>query len=371
MGFIFLQYQFTRPMVRFIILIAFYLAFSATYQVAYCTLSANELFVQLMEMERTYLQLRLDRIEAYFNSHALGGSIIPSDQSPPLGESSLSERASLVSPPAQVEPPAQVDPPSPTGSTRSTGSTGENDSGRVFQQSLDNFNADLLRQMDEETALVQQSISNAGVQSADSTVVTGPGAHVTIYGRRDQDGEFSAEMFQSRADMKTSFSDGNFLQRIVRSLFTVETKAPPAGNLTVDMKVKMGDGSYKSVVSQNMNFLVDENDSVDTRSNPPSPERTSTPSPERTSSSSPERTSSSYSRTCDSPREVTLRTGLRESSPPSTREASPPSGREVFTQTLRTCDSPREVTFRTALRVSPPPKDSETLEDAVRGFYQK
>lgn len=313
MGFILFQYQFTRPMVRFIILIAFYLAFSATYQVAYCTLSANELFVQLMEMERTYLQLRLDRIEAYFNSHELGGSIIPSDQSPPLGESSLSERTSLVS------PPAQVDPPSPTGSTRSTGSTGstgENDSGRVFQQSLDNFNADLLRQMDEETALVQQSISNTGVQSADSTVVTGPGAHVTIYGRRDQDGEFSAEMLESRADMKTSFSDGNFLQRFVRRLFTVETKAPPAGNITVDMKVKMGDGSYKSVVSQNMNFLVDENDSVDTRSNP----------------SSPERTSPSY---------------------------------------RRTCDSPSEVTLRTPLRVSPPPKDSETIEDAVRGFYQK
>ena len=299
MGFIFFQYQFTRPMVRFIILIAFYLAFSATYQVAYCTLSANELFVQLMEMERTYLQLRLDRIEAYFNSHELGGSTIPSDQSPPLGESSLSERTSLVSPPAQVEPP------SPTGST---GSTGENDSGRFFEQSLDNLNANLLRQMDEERASLEQSISNTEVRSADSTVVTGPSAHVTIYGRRDQDGEFSAEMFQSRADMKTSSSDGNFLQRMVRGLFTVTTQSPPEVNVTVDMKMKMEDGSYKSVVNPDMRFSVDENDSVDTRSNPSSP------------------------RTCDSPSEVTLRTGLRE---------------------------------------SPPKDDSETIEDALKRCYQK
>ena len=88
-----------------------------------------------------------------------------------------------------------------------------------------------------------------------------------------------------------------------------------------------------------MNFLVDENDSVDTRSNPPSP------------------------RTCDSRSEVTLRTPLEE--------PSPPSGRETFTRMLRTCDSPREVTFRTGLRESPPKEVSETIEDALKRCYQK
>ena len=277
-----LQYKVTQPMVRFVILVFFYLFFNVTYQVAYCTFPTEELFLELLEMERTYLRLRLDRIESYYNSYEFG----------------------------QVDTPL-YEPPmfsSTEESSTKSGSDLEEDSSVLDISLPENLKNK-----------IQPKDPNSGVKVAEQVPASGPGVHVTLYGHRDQNGEFSADMAQTRADMKSiSIPGGNTFQRIFRSLFT-HTKMIEDCHVTVDMQEKMNDGSYKSLVNEKELFSLDQSDLPNPGLSPP--KVNSPPVVDSSPDLSTDLASSSLANTCDSPSQTTFRTIYEESS--GVKEVSP------------------------------------------------
>lgn len=298
-----LQYKVTQPMVRFVILVFFYLFFNVTYQVAYCTFPTEELFLELLEMERTYLRLRLDRIESYYNSYEFGQVDTP-----------------LYEPPIS-KVPSKKDPSSPTMFSSTEESSTK--SGSDLEEDSSVLDISLPENLKNK---IQPKDPNSGVKVAEQVPASGPGVHVTLYGHRDQNGEFSADMAQTRADMKSiSIPGGNTFQRIFRSLFT-HTKMIEDCHVTVDMQEKMNDGSYKSLVNEKELFSLDQSDLPNPGLSPP--KVNSPPVVDSSPDLSTDLASSSLANTCDSPSQSTFRTiceessGIREVSP--SKNLSPP-----------------------------------------------
>jgi hypothetical protein len=172
---------------------------------------------------------------------------------------------------------------------------------------------------------IQPKAPNSGVKVAEQVPASGPGVHVTLYGHRDQNGEFSADMAQTRADMKSiSIPGGNTFQRIFRSLFT-HTKSIEDCHVTVDMQEKMNDGSYKSLVNEKELFSLDQDDLPNPGLSPPKvnspPVADSSPVVDSSLDLSTDLASSSLANTCDSPSQTTFRTIYEESS--GVKEVSP------------------------------------------------